>query len=374
VAEPGPELAGLRARLDEVDGRLVAVAAERQRIVAEIGRLKRAHGRQLRDFARERQVLDLAAGNAARLGLDPRLARELLRQLIEASLASQEQDRLRTGGAASGRRAVVIGGGGRMGRWFARFLDSQGCVVRVVDPAGSPDGFPCVAGLSDVALDDDFVVVAAPIRETAGLLHELARRRPRGVVVDIGSLKTPLRSGIDALRAAGVRVASIHPMFGPSANTLAGRHVIFVDTGDAAAGAAVRRLFDATLAEPVELQLEDHDRLVGWVLGLSHALNLAFAAALADSGAMADRLARASSTTFDRQLAIARQVTGENPHLYFEIQHLNAHGGEALSALERALTTLTNAVKTGDEAAFVSLMSRGRSSLSPGEAAGDGGH
>jgi chorismate mutase/prephenate dehydrogenase len=261
-----------------------------------------------------------------------------------------------------------------MGRWFARFLDSQGCAVRVVDPAGSPDGFPCVAGLSDVALDDDFVVVAAPIRETAGLLHELARRRPRGVVVDIGSLKTPLRAGIDALRAAGVRVASMHPMFGPSANTLAGRHVIFVDTGDAAAGAAVRRLFDATLAEPVELQLEDHDRLVGWVLGLSHALNLAFAAALADSGAMADRLARASSTTFDRQLAIARQVTAENPHLYFEIQHLNAHGGEALSALERALTTLTNAVKTGDEAAFVSLMSRGRSSLSPGEAAGDGGH
>lgn len=365
MAEPGEELAALRARLDDVDARLIGLAAERQRVVAEIGRLKRSEGRQLRDFARERQVLDLAARNAERHGLDPALARELVRRLIEASLAAQEQDRLRAAAAGTGRRAVVIGGGGRMGRWLARFLDSQGCVVRVVDPAGSPDGFPAEATLGDGPVDDDFVVVAAPLRVSAALLEDLARRRPRGVVVDVGSLKAPLRNGIAALREAGVRVASIHPMFGPDANTLAGRHVIFADTGDPEAGAAVRSWFDPTLAQVVVLPFEEHDRLVAWVLGLSHAVNLAFAAALADSAARADRLAEVSSTTFDRQLAVARPVASENPHLYFEIQRLNPHGSEPLAALERAVAALVAAVREGDEAAFVHLMTRGREYLEP---------
>jgi chorismate mutase/prephenate dehydrogenase len=148
-------------------------------------------------------------------------------------------------------------------------------------------------------------------------------------------------------------------MFGPSVNVLAGRHVIFVDLGDAQATVAVRGLFAQTMATPVEMSLADHDRLIGFVLGLSHALNITFFTALAESHEMAERLAQASSTTFDRQLAIARGVAGENPHLYFEIQHLNAHGGEALAALEQALSKVLATIRSGDEAAFVRVMEAG---------------
>lgn len=357
------DLAELRARLDGIDADLVRLAAERQRTVAEIGRLKRRDGRQVRDFARERDVLERAAANARAQGIEPALAQQLLQQLIEASLASQEQDRVRAHAAGAGRRALVIGGGGRMGAWFARFLDAQGYAVDVVDPAGSADDFPCVPTLAESALDHDLVVVAAPLRASAALLHELAARRPTGIVFDIGSLKAPLEDGFRALRAAGVRVASIHPMFGPSANMLAGRHVLLVDVGDAEALDTVRALFQPTMAELVALSLADHDRLIAWVLGLSHALNLGFAHALAESGEMAARLARASSTTFDRQLAIARQVVSENPALYFEIQHLNPHGEEARAALERGLGEVLSAVRAGDEAGFVAGMRRSRAAL-----------
>jgi chorismate mutase/prephenate dehydrogenase len=357
------DLKALRDQLDSVDARFIQLAAERQRIVAEIGRFKRAQGRQVRDFARERQVLERAADNARAAGLDPALGQELLRQLIEASLAAQEQDRVRAEAGGSGRSALVIGGGGRMGRWFAQFLDSQGFQVTVADPAGCPDAFPSVADWRSLPLDHDLVVVAAPLRASADLLVELAAHRPRGVVFDLGSLKSPLAAGFAALREAGVRVASVHPMFGPSANVLAGRHVIFVDLGDAQATAEVRALFAQTMATGVEMSLDDHDRLMGFVLGLSHALNISFFTALAESHEMAERLDRASSTTFDRQLAIARGVAGENPHLYFEIQHLNAHGGEALAALEGALGKVLAAIRAGDEAAFVRIMDAGRGYL-----------
>jgi chorismate mutase/prephenate dehydrogenase len=354
------DLKALRDQLDAIDAGFITLAAERQRIVAEIGRFKRAQGRQVRDFAREREVLERAAANATAAGLDPTLGQELLRQLIEASLAAQEQERVRAEAGGSGQSALVIGGGGRMGQWFARFLDAQGYAITVADPAGCPDGFSSVTDWRTLALDFDLVVVAAPLRASAGLLHELAKYKPRGIVFDVGSLKSPLVAGFEALRAAGVRATSIHPMFGPSANVLAGRHVIFVDLGDAAATAIARGLFAQTMAIAVEMSLADHDRLMGYVLGLSHALNITFFTALAGSHEMADRLAQASSTTFDRQFAIARGVAGENPHLYYEIQHLNAHGAEALAALESALAKVLATIRAGDEAAFVDVMRAGQ--------------
>ena len=56
--------------------------------------------------------------------------------LIRSSLTTQEQASVVARGAGSGRRALVIGGGGKMGRWFADFLASQGFAVEVADPAG----------------------------------------------------------------------------------------------------------------------------------------------------------------------------------------------------------------------------------------------
>ena len=46
------------------------------------------------------------------------------------------------------------------------------------------------------------------------------------------------------------------------------------------------------MAEQVVMSLDDHDRLIAYVLGLSHALNIAFFTALAESGEAAPKLAR----------------------------------------------------------------------------------
>jgi chorismate mutase/prephenate dehydrogenase len=152
-------------------------------------------------------------------------------------------------------------------------------------------------------------------------------------------------------------------MFGPATELLSGRHVLFVDLGVPEATARARELFAPTMAIQSELDLESHDRLIAYVLGLSHALNIAFFSALANSGEAAPLLARLSSTTFDAQLAIASQVAAENPHLYFEIQSLNDYGDESLRALERAIDRVHTAVRGGDEATFVRLMEQGRDYL-----------
>lgn len=357
------DITELRTQLDRVDRDLVRLAAERQRIVAEIGRSKRGSGRALRDFRREKEVLDNVRGHAREAGIDPELAAGLMELLIAASLTRQEQDTVRALSQGDGKRALVIGGSGRMGAWFARFLDAQGYAVEVADPAPNAAGFPQRARWDAGELGHDLIVVATPLRPTAEILGELARLRPVGIVFDLGSIKTPLRGALQQLAAAGVRATSIHPMFGPSANVLAGRHVVLIDTGDREALETARSLFASTTAVTVEMDLDEHDRLIALVLGLSHALNIAFTAALAGSGVAPERLKAVSSTTFGAQLRIAEGVARENPHLYFEIQSLNQHNGPALTALDEAVHALLAAVRSGDEQSFVALMRRGRDYL-----------
>jgi chorismate mutase/prephenate dehydrogenase len=126
---------------------------------------------------------------------------------------------------------------------------------------------------------------------------------------------------------------------------------------------AVRELFAPTMAEQVVMSLDDHDRLIAYVLGLSHALNIAFFTALAESGEAAPRLACLSSTTFDAQLDVASRVARDNPELYYEIQSLNDYGAESLEALSQAVERIRTAVLSQDHDAFVALMRRGRDYL-----------
>ena len=356
-------LEDLRQRVNDLDRQLIALVAERKAVSEEVARVKRATGKPTRDYEREREVIMGVRAIAEERGVSPALAEQLLRLLIRSSLATQEQASVVAHGAGSGRRALVIGGAGKMGGWFVSFLASQGFTVEVADPTAAAAGVARVEDWRRTDLKQDFIVLATPLGITDAILRDLALRRPPGVIFDVGSLKSPLRAGLLALRSHGCKVTSVHPMFGPDTELLSGRHVVFVDLGSAAALEAARALFAPTMAEQVVMSLDEHDRLIAYVLGLSHALNIAFFTALADSGEAAPKLARISSTTFDAQLDVAARVAQESPELYYEIQSLNDYGAESLEALAQAVERLRTAVLSQDHDAFVALMGRGRDYL-----------
>ncbi len=357
------ELQALREKLSKLDIELLEMVAARQQIVAEIGRVKSSAGRGTRDYAREKDVLSLARRTANQVGIDETVGEEIFRVLIRASLAAQEQDKVTHYGSGSGKKALVIGGSGQMGQWFVRFLTSQAYQVEICDPEVAADQSGYYSRLSACTLDHDLIVVAAPIEASAQLLMELSERKPGGIIFDISSLKGPLSRGLEALRTAGCSVTSIHPMFGPDTELLSGRNVIFVDVGDKSATQAIKGLFGTTMADQVDMSLDDHDKAIAYVLGLSHAINIAFFNALLQSGEKAVELAKLSSSTFDAQLDVASHVAQDNPYLYFEIQSLNAHSPRALMALMNAVTQMAARVLDGDEQGFVDLMEQGKKFL-----------
>ena len=352
----------LRKNLSAVDRRLVELIAERQQIVGEIGKSKLSTGTGTRDYGREKDVLDMGRKQAVELGVDPDLVEGMLQQLILTSLESQERDRVIAEGKGNGRRVLVIGGAGKMGRWFVDFFASQGFETVVAD-AAVEDGPGRFRNWTDAGVDFDCIVVAAPLAVSGRILAQLAVLKPSGLIFDIGSLKSPLTDGLRELQTSGCRVTSLHPMYGPDTRLLSGKHLIFCDVGDSEATAAAKELFAPTMVEQIDMSLEDHDRLIAYVLGLSHALNIAFFTALAESGEAAPKLAQMSSTTFDSQLLVSAAVAGDNPRLYFEIQNLNKYGLGPLDALCDAADRIRETVAGGDEEAFVRFMKIGRDYL-----------
>jgi chorismate mutase/prephenate dehydrogenase len=292
-------------------------------VARQVGDAKRQANRPLVDYAQERNVLDRARTEADAAGLDPRVAETILVALIRAAVSAQDQDSWRLASVGQGKRAVVVGGLGRMGRWFTRFLADQGYSVGALDldPGGTKEE---QAWARDALPTADLVVCSVPPAAAAALYDEWAADPPRGVIVDIASIKTPLIGPIRRLQAAGARVASIHPMFGPSVVLLRDCDVVICDTGDAAAAETVTRLFTSTTARLLHLPLDEHDRLMADVLTLAHATTIAFALALPDTAVPV------RSTTLGALQTLSANLMRESPDVYFEIQALNPNSAAAL--------------------------------------------
>lgn len=353
------DLDSLRRRIRELDDRLVSLAAERQALVRQVGEEKRRRGLPTVDFAQERQVLERVRSLAADRRLDPRLAEDLMLRLIRASVTAQEEDSLRQAATGAGEQAVVVGGAGRMGRWIRRFLEAQGFSVAVLDPKMPQERERAEALLPGAKL----VLYATPPGQTARLYHELCPSPPAGVVADLASIKTPLLSPIRELQRAGGRVASLHPMFGPSILVLRDADVLICDTGDAEATAAVEALFAPTTARRVHLPLVDHDRLMADLLSLAHATAFAFALALPD----ANHPVR--STTFRALEGLASAIVRESPDLYYEIQADNPHSLSAVERLRAAVEQLLTVVRARSVEDFRALLAEGRRRTGRGDSA-----
>lgn len=361
------ELLELRDRLDQIDNGIVDLIAERQAVVTAIGDHKLRTGAPLRHYAREREVIDRGMARAESLGLSGAVARDVLETLIHHSLSNQETYKLVQSDHGVGKRALVIGGLGRMGEWMSRYLDMVGYHVEVADPVEKETPFERADEWEKKVNQYDLIVVAVPLRPSNEILHRLAELKPPGLIFDIGSLKNPMRSGLDALTDAGCKVCSVHPMFGPNEIGLSGRHILFVDTGNAEALSEARALFAHTAAECVDLSLDEHDEVMAWVLGLSHLVNIAFASALAGSGEAVPLLRQISSSTFNAQLKVASQVVSENPHLYYEIQQGNRMTGDVTEQFRRVFDDLARSVREQDEDSWTRAMETANRRVSSGQ-------
>jgi chorismate mutase/prephenate dehydrogenase len=357
-------LGTLREAIADVDRALLELLRHRMDLAAEVGRLKAAAGAPVVVRGVEEKVLTRARQYAEACGV----SEDVMEAVFEAIISGSVERQHRVGAALRSRqggRVLVLGGAGAMGAWLRAFLELVGHHVEAVDPAlaGIPRAPGRYSALEEVRdLDGfDFILVSVPLSLTSRVLSEVTRRRPRGVVVEIASIKSHLAEALAAADAAGVAVSSLHPMFGPAKSPYEPLTFVLACREDAEAERErLARLIRHPFTQVIGLPFAHHDRLMGWLLGLAHLSGMVFGAALTRAGLDPEELRRCASTTFARQAATALSVLSEDPDLYLDIQRLNPHRREVYDAMERALQELVGTVEREDREGFRQLLADAR--------------
>jgi chorismate mutase len=82
--KPAPELEALRRSIDDLDGRILQLIAERVRVVLAVGEYKRRNNLAVYDPERERRMLDRLCSQAP-YPLDAETVRRIFERLIDES-------------------------------------------------------------------------------------------------------------------------------------------------------------------------------------------------------------------------------------------------------------------------------------------------
>ena len=336
----------LRQEIRSMDRRIAELVAQRQELARQVGQAKIRSGLPVRDYGVEKAVLKRMRVQAEELGVDSDLLQDIATALIKGAVGVQEQER-RPRKIVSDKVCTIFGGAGMMGGWFANYVTSLGYALQIVEKDDSVD--PRIS-------ESDLIIIAVPLATMRQTLENVLAMQPKGLVLEIASLKTHLTDVVLNGVEAGLNVVSIHPMFGPQQNMLAGQNIIICQAGNTAAEEAAVDLFRDTALHLTELPLQDHDRYMTWVLNLPHLLNLVMGETLHSSGIDYKQLVDLGGTTFGQQMDVTAEVMSENPELYYHIQNLNPHREDLYRAFGESVDRISALSLDSDSAGFEGMM------------------
>jgi len=353
----------LRRQVLSLDRKMIRLLVERLVLTNRIGAIKLDLGRPIRDIKTEAAVMKRALRTGRSCGLQADLVQSIFQTIIAGSRFEQQKI-YDAAPAQKSEKILIIGGAGKMGQWLAAFLSQRGHQVSIFDPKGRRNGFRSYRTLDAGIRSSNLALISVPLEQVARVIDRLAGLGYPGIVCDISSIKGHIIKSLLSARQRGLKITSIHPLFGPGIRSLDRKTVCLCGCGCRRADNRIRALFRGPEIRLVPLNLDEHDRLISYVLGLSHIINIIFAELLARSGDPYCRFARVASTTFRRQTDTAQSVLRENPRLYYSIQRLNPDQKRLYADLQKTVRRVTEIIISGRESEFIRLMKSGRAWLS----------
>ncbi len=345
------ELESLREEISHIDVKIMELISERTRLAEDVGRDKVSKGLPIRNVAVEEKVIERYREAAKDYNVHPDTFEAVARALI---MEAVDRESVIPYPEIPVKEISIIGGGGKMGRWLGDLLKTDGHSIKLIDPS-LKNGL-CIKD----AASSDVIIVSVPMNLASGILGELdSVCREDSLIFDITSLKTPVADVLKNM-AKKRKVCSIHPMFGPSARSMYGRNMIICDCGSEEAVSETKLLFDNKGGNLRVMNIDSHDEYMAYVLGLSHAVNIAFFTVLDRSGIDYEDMCTVASTTFRKNMETNESVALEDPRLYYEIQHSNAFRDRMWKEFSKAVEDIREASVDKDNSRFISIMDAGR--------------
>ena len=261
-------------------------------------------------------------------------------------------------------RVAIIGGSGKMGRWFADFLKKGGNEVII---SGRNEekllkvkrelGIEATTNLTSAVKDAEVILLSLPIDSFEPVVMQLKSiLKPEQKVFDITSIKTgPV--AVMQKHLSNSPILGTHPVFGPGAKGIRNQNIVLTPTNEKETALAekVRRYLEERGAKVSVMTPQEHDEMIAVILGLAHFIAIAAADSLLNFNRL-NQMAAIAGPTYKVLLTLAESVLTEDPKLYASIQ-MNLPG---LPKIEEAFLNgskqWAEIVKKKDSRAFIDRM------------------
>ncbi len=241
----------------------------------------------------------------------------------------------------------IIGGAGRMGRWFKRSFEAEGYEVLVADRNTPLSG-------KDLAKRCDVVFVSVPMSVFEGVIKEIGPLlSPEQGLIDFCSLKK-IQNEI-MLTYTKAEVVAAHPLFGPAEKDLRDQKVALWPSRGKRWFEWFRDFLSEQGAKAVVVSPEEHDRIMAIVQVINHFMLLGLGRLMEKSGLSLEDIKALATPSFERQLEIVARFADQDPYLYGLIQFDNPEGENMRQAFLAELEELAAIASRKDLETFVKL-------------------
>ena len=260
-------------------------------------------------------------------------------------------------------KVAIIGGSGKMGRWFAHFLLKDGNEVvitgrnqRKLLEAKQQLGVE-VATNTEAVKNAAVVLLSVPIGNFEEVVKQISPYiHPEQVIIDITSIKVLPIEIMHKHIKTGLTLG-IHPMFGPGAKGIANHNFVLTPTNDAERVLAqkVKGYLEARGARTRLMTPSEHDEMMSIVLGLGHFIALVSA----DTLLSFDRLKQTAAiggTTYKVLLTLAEGIISEDAEFYASLQMSLPNMAEIEGVFQGKVETWAEVVKKRDRQQFLNRM------------------
>ena len=252
----------------------------------------------------------------------------------------------------------IIGGDGKMGRWFQGFFENSGYQVLIHD-------LNTKLSLKELVEKSDIIMLSLPMSAVPQVAKEISGMlRPGQLVVENCSIKSAAIPHLLDLLPEGVEVLGIHTMFASDVTSINGENVVVTRTARSGKRAtAFEDLLYKFGAKISQSNADEHDRIVAFVQGLIQFAIIGLADALHRSVPNEADLDLFSTPNFRNVFKTVIKVLGQDDQLIVDLQTKNKLGLHARNLFLEAVVRLSSALNHGNEAELIKSVEASREFL-----------
>jgi len=246
----------------------------------------------------------------------------------------------------------IVGGRGKMGRWFHRYFEELGYRVSVADL-----GTEIMA--EDLARRCDVLLVAVPLQHTAEVVRNIGHLvRNDALLMDIASLKSEVLRTM--LEVSSSSVIGTHPLFGPGEPNITGQTVVLCPGRGQEWQDWLNTVLLESGAQVEVVAPEVHDFYMAVVQGLTHFSTLVLALTIDSLDMDLQSLKRFATPAFHRRLMEISHLLNQDADLYAAMPMLNSTYGVFFREFERIIFELKRVIAKKDLEEFMRLFDEAR--------------